>query len=68
MSRDRSEFEILMEAFEISMEGLRSQWKLLASGVSNLKRGRGSGGGEVESLDLVLGTSVKNSVVSNKQV
>ena len=68
MSRDRPEFEIMMEAFEISMEGLRSQWKLLVSGVSNLKRGRGSGGGELGPVDLILGISANNSVVSNKQV
>ena len=68
MSRDRPEFEILMEAFEISMEGLRWGWKLLSSRVSNLKRGRGSGVGEVEPLDLILGISANNSVASNKQV
>ena len=67
VSRDQLEFEITMEAFEIKIEGLRSQWKLLASRVSNLKRGRGSGGREVGSVDLVLGISANNSVVSNKQ-
>ena len=67
VSRDRPEFEILVEAFEIGIEGLRSQWKLLASWISNLKRGRGTGGGELGSVDLILGISVNNSVASNNQ-
>ena len=48
LSRDPPEVEILMEAFEIKIEGLRPQWKLLASGDSNLERVGGPGVGNLD--------------------